>query len=64
MSDSSNMRLVVEVKAHLDWLTPPDNKADEAMRQRADLMAAKAAFDTREIAALVVSMLLAERAKQ
>lgn len=58
------MRLVVEVKAHLDWLNPPATKAEEIMRAHANVMAAKAAFDAREVAALVVSQLLAERSRK
>ena len=64
MIDEPKSRLVVEVKAHFDWLNPPATTAEEVMRQQANVMADKAAFDVREIAALVVSMLLAERARQ
>ena len=64
MSESrdTKMRLVVDVKAHLDWLNPPANKEEELMREQANVMAAKAAHDVREIAALAVSLLLSARA--
>ena len=63
-SKDPEMRLVVEVKARLNWLNPPANKAEELMREQANVMADKAAFDAREVTALVVSMLLNERAHE
>ena len=57
-SKDPKMRLVVEVKARLNWLNPPANKAEELMREQANVMADNAAFDAREVTALVVSMLL------
>jgi hypothetical protein len=56
------MRLVVEVKAHLNWLNPPATKTEELLRGQANIMVDKAAFDVREIVALIISLLLAERA--
>lgn len=63
-SKDPKMRLVVEVKARLNWLNPPANKAEELMREQANVMADNAAFDAREVTALVVSMLLNERAHE
>ncbi len=41
------MRLVAEVTARIEWRIPPKDKAEEMMREAANVRVAKAAFELR-----------------
>lgn len=52
------MRLVVEVQARLDWIEPPKDMSEEAMREYANSMAAKAGKQLEPAVQLLVADLL------
>lgn len=55
------MRLVVEVKAHLDWREPPANDQEKIMREVANNEVAFCADEIREAVQLLVAILLTKR---
>jgi hypothetical protein len=55
----SNMRLVVNVDAHFDWLTPAETELDKVMRAEADICAREAAHRLNAVFKLLISEWLA-----
>lgn len=59
--DGNEMRLVVEVKARVEWRDPPATKEVEIMREIANTQAAAAADELRDAVQLLVAILLTKR---
>lgn len=55
------MRLVVEVKARLDWLTPAENDSERIMREAANNEVAATAHELKDAVQLLVALMLTRR---
>ena len=58
MLNDRKMRLVVEVSARIEWVEPPKNPTEEAMRERSNNMARKAGVQLEPSVQLLVAALL------
>jgi hypothetical protein len=59
--EPKEMRLVVDVRARLDWLHPPKNERERILREVANNEAAKVAHDLHAVVQLLVAMMLERR---
>ena len=60
-TNEKEMRLVVEVKARLDWLNPPATTHEQILREAASAEAQRAASEIEDAVKLIVAVMLARR---